>query len=106
MPLDAPTSGAMPRLVYSAAYNIGALGFERLHPFDSRKYGKVWRLLKRQFGAELSRMTIQPDRPITRDQLLTVQTPDYLAKLRDSKYPAQVIEVSPLRHLPAAPTTA
>lgn len=99
---DAPKSEIIPRLVYSSAYNIGALGFERLHPFDSRKYGKAWRLLKRQFGPKLSNVTVRPNRPISREQLLTVHTPDYLARLRDRKYAAQVIEVPALRHLPAS----
>ena len=31
-----------PRVVYSRHYNIGLLGIERLHPFDSRKYGRAW----------------------------------------------------------------
>jgi histone deacetylase 11 len=99
---DAPKTEITPRLVYSPAYNIRALGFERLHPFDSRKYGKAWRLLKRQFGAELADVTIRPRRPIGRDRLLSVHTPAYLARLRDRKYAAQVIEVPQLRHLPAA----
>jgi histone deacetylase 11 len=54
----------IPRLVYTPAYNIGAFGLERLHPFDSRKYGKDWRLLKARFGAELGKVTIRPRRPI------------------------------------------
>jgi len=32
--------------VYSADYNIGFLGLERLHPFDSGKWGKVFQYLK------------------------------------------------------------
>ena len=33
-------------LVYSQDYNIGFLGLERLHPFDSGKWGKVFQYLK------------------------------------------------------------
>ena len=33
-------------IVYSADYNIGFLGLERLHPFDSGKWGKVFQYLK------------------------------------------------------------
>ena len=91
-----------PRLVYSAAYNIGLLGLERLHPFDSRKYGRAWKALKRRFGPALREATIRPSGPITREQLLTVHTPDYLARLRDSKYAAQVLEVPQIRYLPSA----
>jgi len=33
-------------VVYSSDYNIGFLGLERLHPFDSGKWGKVFQYLK------------------------------------------------------------
>ena len=33
-------------IVYSHDYNIGFLGLERLHPFDSGKWGKVFQFLK------------------------------------------------------------
>ena len=33
-------------IVYSDDYNIGFLGLERLHPFDSGKWGKVFQYLK------------------------------------------------------------
>ena len=33
-------------IVYSVDYNIGFLGLERLHPFDSGKWGKVFQFLK------------------------------------------------------------
>lgn len=29
-------------IVYSPGYNITACGFENLHPFDSKKYGRIW----------------------------------------------------------------
>jgi histone deacetylase 11 len=36
------------KLVYTRRYNIGLLGLERLHPFDSRKYGRAWRAVGRE----------------------------------------------------------
>lgn len=33
-------------IIYSPDYNISFLGFEKLHPFDSGKWGKVYNLLK------------------------------------------------------------
>ena len=33
-------------LVYSEHYNIGFLGLEKVHPFDSGKWGKIFRFLK------------------------------------------------------------
>lgn len=32
-------------IVYSPTYNIGFLGFEKMHPFDSAKWGKVHQFL-------------------------------------------------------------
>lgn len=90
-----------PRLVYSPAYNIGLLGLERLHPFDSRKYGRAWRILRRRFGPSLDEVTMTPPGPIANEQLLIVHTPGYLEKLRSRAYAAQVLEVPQLRHLPA-----
>ena len=29
-------------IVYSSVYNIGFLGMEKIHPFDSAKWGKVY----------------------------------------------------------------
>ena len=38
-------SGQWP-IVYSSNYNIGFMGFERLHPFDSGKWGKIFTYLE------------------------------------------------------------
>jgi histone deacetylase 11 len=90
----------MPRVVYSPHYNIGFCGLERLHPFDSRKYGRAWRCLRRHFGAGLNQIAVRPSRPIRRDELLAVHEALYLDQLRQSKYVACALELPPLRHLP------
>jgi histone deacetylase 11 len=51
-------------------------------------------------GPELERRTLRPARPISRDELLAVHTPDYLAQLRSPRYVAQVIELPALAWLP------
>lgn len=89
-----------PRIVYSRQYNIGFYGLERLHPFDSRKYGRAWRVLRRHFGPWLRRLHVRPQRPASRDELLLVHTADYLAQLRDPKYVAAALEVPQARYLP------
>ena len=90
----------MPRIVYSRHYNIGFYGLERLHPFDSRKYGRAWKLLKSHFGARLRGLHIRPDRQANRDELLLVHTADYLATLRDPKVLARALEVPQVRRAP------
>jgi histone deacetylase 11 len=90
----------MPRIVYSPRYNIGFFGLERLHPFDSRKYGRAWRYLRHRFGRRLPKIHLKPPRAVNRHELLAVHQASYLDRLRDSKYVAQALEVPFLQNLP------
>jgi histone deacetylase 11 len=90
----------MPRVVYSRHYNIGFYGLQRLHPFDTRKYGRAWRLICRHFGSTVQQLHVRPDRPASRDELLLVHTADYINRLRDPKYVADALEVPLVRYLP------
>ena len=96
-----PAGWPSPRLIYHRRYNIGLLGLERLHPFDSRKYGRAWRELRRQFGRDLDRAWVRPRRPVSRAELLGVHSEGYLKRLRNPKFVAGVLEVPPLRYVPA-----
>lgn len=90
----------MPRIVYSRHYNIGFYGLERLHPFDSRKYGRAWRRLRRHFGPALRDFHLRPESPASRDELLLVHSADYLNYLKDSAYVAGALEVAVVQRLP------
>jgi histone deacetylase 11 len=81
------------RVVYHRRYNIGFFGLERLHPFDSRKYGRAWALLKKQLGSDLLRCRIPVDRPVSDQELLSVHSPEYLASLKNSKTIATTLEM-------------
>ncbi len=89
-----------PKIVYSPSYNIGFLGVERLHPFDSRKYGRAWSVLHNQFGRNLTKVHVRPARSIRRRELIAVHSTTYLDKFRHSKFIAGVLEVPQLRFLP------
>lgn len=91
----------MPPVVYSRHYNIGFYGLERLHPFDSRKYGRAWKLLRRHFGSKLRQFHVRPDRPASRDEILLVHTAEYLKQLRSPKYVAGALEVPLVGYLPS-----
>jgi histone deacetylase 11 len=91
----------MARIVYSRHYNIGFFGLEKLHPFDSRKYGRAWHCLRRHFGASLRDIWVRPSRPISREELLKVHELDYLNRLRQPKYVASALGIPRLRHAPA-----
>jgi len=90
----------MSYVVYSHRYNIGFYGLERLHPFDSRKYGRAWRSLKSHFGADLKLFHIRLDRSANEDELLLVHTADYLQQLRNSRYVAKILELPQVGLLP------
>lgn len=89
------------RIVYSPQYNISFFGIERLHPFDSRKYGRAWRELKRRFGSRLSAMRLSPPRAAAEDDLLRVHSPQYLEQLRQPAYVAGALELPIVRRMPA-----
>ncbi|WP_417388160.1 histone deacetylase [Gimesia sp.] len=90
----------MCRVVYSPKYNIGFYGLERLHPFDSRKYGRAWKQLRARFGKSLRQIHVSPERAVSREELLLVHTEGYLKQLSNSMYVAQALELAPLQFLP------
>jgi histone deacetylase 11 len=91
----------MPRIVYSRHYNIGFFGLERIHPFDSRKYGRAWRCLRHHFGDSLRRIWVRPLRPVTHEELLKVHELEYLNRLRQPKYVSSALEIPLLRYAPS-----
>jgi histone deacetylase 11 len=88
------------KIIYSPHYNISFFGLERLHPFDSRKYGRAWALLRSQFGDSLLANHIRVDRPASTEELATTHTGEYLASLRSSANVARALEVPVLRFMP------
>lgn len=89
------------KVIYSPRYNISFFGVEKLHPFDSRKYGRAWELLWRRFGPRLADHHIPVDRPVSDEELSWVHTPGYLQSLHDPTVVATALEIPLLRRLPA-----
>jgi histone deacetylase 11 len=90
-----------PAIVYSRHYDIRFFGLERLHPFDSRKYGRAWAVLREEFGRKLLENLVAPGKPSGDDDLRSVHTEAYLAtSLRSPAYLARVLEVPPVARLP------
>ena len=85
-------------IVYSDEYNISFMGLENLHPFDSKKYGRVFEMLSERIGLT-STDTYQPDE-IADDELLEIHQPEYLESLKDSSTVARIAEVEILALLP------
>lgn len=118
----------MPNVVYHRNYNIGLYGLERLHPFDSRKYGKAWRAINllasdisdtddgilnsnfffRRFKLSFRRIVLRkitvagasPMPPVPTTDLQPVHNFDYLESFRDPKIAAAAIGYAALGRLP------
>lgn len=86
-------------LVYSRNYNISAFGLEKLHPFDSRKFGKIHDHLIEK-GLRSSADFICPNE-LTREQLLRIHTAGYLESLQDSGVLSGILEIGVLATVPA-----
>jgi histone deacetylase 11 len=101
-PSEAHAAGSVsPRIVYSRHYNIGFFGLERLHPFDSRKYRRAWRLLRRRFGRRLRLIWQRPAAPIRREELLRIHNAEYLDRLQDPRVVARAVELPMVADFPA-----
>lgn len=87
-----------PRLIYSPNANMGLKGWQRLHPFDLRKYERAMGLLK---GWEcVPEKSVEQPRLTGDDDLAAVHPRAYLERLKDSHYVAAAVEVPQLGMLP------
>ncbi|XP_063796679.1 histone deacetylase 11 isoform X2 [Pseudophryne corroboree] len=85
-------------IVYSTDYNITFIGLEKLHPFDSGKWGKVINFLRDE--KLITDDTIVAAKEATEEDLLVVHTRRYLNKLKWSYVVATITEIPPLFLLP------
>ena len=90
------------KIVFSPNYDIQFFGVEKLHPFDSCKYGRAWKELIRMYGREVGSFLISPQRPASRSEICSVHTRVYIGKLSNSRYVARALEIPPLAILPGA----
>ncbi|XP_055504164.1 histone deacetylase 11 isoform X1 [Leucoraja erinacea] len=85
-------------IVYSPDYNITFLGLEKLHPFDSGKWGKIVNFLKEELM--INDETIVRAREAQEEDLLVVHSKRYLNKLKWSFIVATITEIMPVAFLP------
>jgi histone deacetylase 11 len=88
------------KLIYTRRYNIGFLGLERLHPFDSRKYGRAWRAIGHAERRLRNRAWVGVPRPASVADLAAIHDPAYLERLRDPRELARALELPFVRRLP------
>jgi histone deacetylase 11 len=96
---DEKTANATLPIIYSSGYNISVLGLEKLNPFDSKKYGKVYKTLIAD-GYITPQQICKPTKVSDQD-LLLIHTPEYLKSLKRSGTIATIAEVPALRFVPA-----
>lgn len=85
-------------IVFHKDYDISFFGIENLHPFDTKKYGKIARHLEQT--CDILPKDLQKPEVVTDAQLKDVHTSRYLAALNHSSTVAAIAEVAPLRYLP------
>jgi histone deacetylase 11 len=88
------------KLVYARRYNIGFFGLERLHPFDSRKYGRAWREVGRELRRLRNRAWIGVPDQVSVTDLAAVHDPAYLKRLRNPQELAAALELPAVALLP------
>ena len=86
-------------IIYSDGYNITACGLEKCHPFDSTKYGRIFKYLKDKKVITNQTKLYSPKIP-SQEFLTEVISAWYLFKLNYSIYCCKNLEV-PLFFLPA-----
>ena len=85
-------------IIYSSHYNLSILGIEHFHPFDSKKYRKVYKgIINNQ---EICPSQFYQPEMVTDSELLQVHTAEYLSSLNKSRVIAGIVEISALRILP------
>lgn len=85
-------------IVYHPDYNITFFGIEKLHPFDSTKYGRVFKLLCDRGHVDAEH--VHTPAQVTDEQLRLVHTERYLASLKKSRTVSQIAEMHALAKLP------
>lgn len=101
--LDTYLSYTLPKgkvpVVYDDSYNISFYGAENVHPFDTRKYEKVFKYLE-QANLISYESVIRPVFP-SMEVLSKVHTSAYLASMKDTVQVSRITEVPLLSVLPS-----
>ncbi|KAF4351391.1 hypothetical protein CsatB_006235 [Cannabis sativa] len=85
-------------LIYSSKYDISFLGIEKLHPFDSAKWGRICGFLIKD--GVLDKNGIVEPLEASKNDLLVVHSESYLNSLKYSANVAMIIEVPPVALFP------
>ena len=109
-PIDATALPSLPRLyldikpdqlpiIYSSSYDISFFGLEKLHPFDTQKWGNIYKFLIESGLLANKSQSVQPLQ-INEAELLTHHSRDYINSLSTSVNVAAIAEIPPIAALP------
>ncbi|OAY83945.1 Histone deacetylase 2 [Ananas comosus] len=85
-------------MIYSSSYNIAFLGIEKLHPFDSAKWGHICQFLIKEGVLDKARLVAPLE--ASKDDLLVVHPESYLRSLKNSLTVSIIVEVPPVALIP------
>ncbi|XP_076274483.1 histone deacetylase 11 isoform X1 [Rhynchophorus ferrugineus] len=85
-------------IVYRKEYNVHFLGLEKLHPFDTNKWGNIFKILS-DCGMITKKTVVVPNEA-KKEHLLMVHKKKYLKSLKCSFKVARITEVAPLVLVP------
>ena len=84
-------------IIYRSEVNIGFLGIEELHTFDSKKFGKIATALSN--GCMKNKNFIKAKKA-TMEQIYSIHSKKYIEKLNDSKYVSEILMLQLLENVP------
>jgi histone deacetylase 11 len=96
---------ATPPIVYHEDYNIGFFGVENLHPFDSKKYGKVLASLQAAgiVAMGVAGVVTPCEATLASLRIFDVHSESYLQSLETSSLKVAIVtELAPLALVPAS----
>ena len=86
-------------IIYSPAYDISFFGFEKLHPFDTQKWGHIFKFLLEAGVLANKAQSVEPLQVID-TELLTHHTRRYIDSLSVSLNVAGIAEIPPVAAIP------
>lgn len=92
-----PSVNKLP-IIFHEKYDISFMGIEKLHLFDSKKYGKVFNNLCKNLN--LTKENFYRPEELNPKNLELVHSNEYLDSLYKPETIAQISEIWPLRYLP------
>jgi len=87
-------------IFYHPRYNLSACGIEKMHPFDSQKYGRIVQFLSEDHKTLNTSQLMKTSGTVARSNLLMSMSKFYLFKLNYSLLLTPIIEI-PLCFLPS-----